>query len=202
MKLCIVGNGATALNNHNSKFINNCDLVVRIGNFVLDGYESYIGSKLDIYISRWHKCKNRPISFFESLKHFWIPRTYDTREKHYDEYVQKYNLAKKIEYIPNSLIFKYKTKYPFRYVRKEAVKGKSDELFCCIPDSGIVAIDLAKHFYPEYTVYITGFDNCKTGYYWDPTKLLHKPEPELSSLQQNTLDFLISNNHVVNLDVI
>jgi hypothetical protein len=53
MKICIVGNGACALKVENGKFIDSCDEVVRIKNFQTVGFEQYVGSKTDIYSSKW-----------------------------------------------------------------------------------------------------------------------------------------------------
>jgi hypothetical protein len=53
MKICVVGNGACALKKENGKFIDSCDQVVRIKNFQTLGYEKYVGSKIDIYSSKW-----------------------------------------------------------------------------------------------------------------------------------------------------
>ena len=67
MKICIVGNGAGVLTNQNGKFIDSCDLVVRMKNFVLEGFEKNVGSKTDIYSSKWFSWfepkTNKPLNF-------------------------------------------------------------------------------------------------------------------------------------------
>jgi hypothetical protein len=199
MNLCIIGNGATALNTENGNFIDTCDIVIRLGKFVIENYETYVGSKTDIYVSRWYKCKSRPKHFFESIKQLWIPRTYETREKKYDDLIEEHNIKDIIRYIPNELVFSYKARYPFRYIKKNVSKRGNDELYCCIPDSGIVAIDMARHFYPKHNIFICGFDNCSTGYYWDINKNLDTLGDDLMDLQLMYLKSLINDNIVTDL---
>ena len=68
-----------------------------------------------------------------------------------------------------------------------------------MPDSGIVAIDMAKYFYPNHKIYVTGFDNCATGYYWDVDNVLDNPGEDLLNLQLIYLKSLINNNVVTDL---
>lgn len=199
MNLVIVGNGASALNKVNGDFIDKCDVVIRLGTFILERYESYIGSKTDIYVSRWFKSKTRSKEFFNTIKELWIPRTYETREKKYDNLIHEYNIKDIIKYIPNELIFSYKARYPFRYIKKNVSRRGNDELYCCIPDSGIVAIDMAKHFYPDHKIFISGFDNCVTGYYWDVDNVLDNPGDDLLNLQLLYLKSLIATNTITDL---
>ena len=53
MKIAIVGNGASALNKKNGNFIDNCDIVVRLKNFKLEGFESHVGTRINWYGSKW-----------------------------------------------------------------------------------------------------------------------------------------------------
>ena len=199
MNLCVVGNGASALNKPNGKFIDKCDIVVRMGHFITNGYEQYVGSKTDIFLCRWFKCKYRPKSFFETLKEFWVPRTYETREKKYDHLVEEYGITNIMRYIPEFLVYRYKAKYPFRYIKNNMTRRGNEYLHCCIPDSGIVGIDMAIDFYPNYNIFISGFDNCKTGYYWEPNKMLDIVESDLLDLQENSLKRLITDKQVTDL---
>lgn len=199
MSVVIIGNGASALNNKHSNFVDSSDYAIRLGAFIIEGYEDYIGTKTDIYVSRWFKSKVRSKEFFDNLKEVWIPRTYCTREEKYDNLVANYKLSSKIKYIPEHLVFTYKARYPFRYILENTARRGNKELFCCIPDSGIVAIDMAKHFYPTHQIFLIGFDNCKTGYYWEPDKVLDNPGKDLLELQEHYLKGLIKTNQVVDL---
>lgn len=199
MNVCIVGNGACALYKKNGTFIDSCDLVVRLGEFVIEGWEEYIGTKTDVYLSRWHKSKNRTKEFFESLKELWIPKPYEYREKTYDALISSYGITSKIRYIPKSLIFSYKARYPFRYVTASENRIRERHLYCYVPDSGIVAIDMVKYFYPDSTCWITGFDNCSSGYYWNVDKQLDLADPPILEFQLLYLKEMISSKKIFNL---
>ena len=79
MSICIVGNGASVLKNKNGHFIDSCDCVVRMKQFVTAGYEDYIGRKIDIYVSKWFSWfenifpyRPRNMSHVEHVKEFWF----------------------------------------------------------------------------------------------------------------------------------
>jgi hypothetical protein len=200
MKIVIIGNGACALRNESGSFINGADLVIRVGEFIIDGFEKYIGNKTDIYVSRWFKSKTRSKIFFNSLQGLWIPRTYETRELKYDTLIEEYGIREKISYIPLELIYRYKLKYPYKYVKHNNSKTVNKNLYCCLPDSGIVAIDMALMKYPQSQIYIVGYDNCKTGYYWEPKRQLDNVGPDMMLLQQQTLKSYIEAKKIINLN--
>jgi hypothetical protein len=50
-KICIVGNGPSALKNKRGKMIDSCDRVIRMNDFVLEGYDEFIGSKTDVWFT-------------------------------------------------------------------------------------------------------------------------------------------------------
>jgi hypothetical protein len=62
MKVVIVGNGKCALNKKNGKFIDGCDVVVRIKNFQTIGFEEFVGEKIDFFSSKW-------FSWFDRFTH-------------------------------------------------------------------------------------------------------------------------------------
>lgn len=199
MNIVIIGNGECALNQKYGNFIDNCDLVIRLGNFVIDGYEEYIGHKTNIYVSRWYKAKFKDISTFNKIDEMWIPRTFDTREQKYDNLISKYDLNNKIKYIPNEIIFGYKIKFSFNVIKHNTSKSVNEKLQCCLPDSGIIAIDMAKHFYPTSKIYIIGYDNCKTGYYWLKDHQTDKLSDQMLNYQYNYLKNYINNNTIIDL---
>ena len=110
MKVCVVGNGASALNNKNGKFIDTCDVVIRMKHFELDGYTDYVGSKTDIYSSRWFSWtdafRNKPEKWkdiINGVSEYWfmfcdpyMSYTPDTQYvSNYIEYVFKNDVAEK-----------------------------------------------------------------------------------------------------------
>jgi hypothetical protein len=99
MKICIVGNGASALSKHNGNFIDSCEYVVRIKNFKTKGFENFVGTKTNIFSSKWFcwfdRITNDPLKF-EFLKDvktllFMFPdeRTEETKPDR-NEYVNLY----------------------------------------------------------------------------------------------------------------
>ena len=61
MKIVIIGNGASAIRKKNGDRINNCDKVIRMKQYVTTGFERYVGTKIDIYASKW-------FSWFDNFK--------------------------------------------------------------------------------------------------------------------------------------
>lgn len=199
MKIALIGNGESALNNKNGHFIDKCDIVIRLGNFIVDSYEEYVGSKTDIYVSRWYKAKYRENKFFQRIKEMWIPRTFCSREQKYDHLIDENNLINRIKYIPNEIIFKYKIKFPYTKIIHNTSKSVNKNLQCCLPDSGIIAIDMAKHYYPDTELFISGFDNCKTSYYWSINHKIDKLSDQMLEHQFKYLKDYINNNIITDL---
>ena len=50
MKVIIVGNGTSILNNKNEKLIDAHDIVIRLGGYVIKGYEEFAGIKTEVRI--------------------------------------------------------------------------------------------------------------------------------------------------------
>ena len=200
MNICIVGNGACALSKENGYFIDSCDIVIRLGEYETLNYELYVGKKTDIYCSRWYKAKKKSPNLFLNIKEMWIPRTYETREKKYDDLIFKYNIVNKIIYIPNHLIYKYKIKFPYKLIEYNNSKSSNKILNCSLPDSGIIAIDIALIKYPNSKIYISGFDNCKTNsYYWNKNSIIDKLSDKMLSLQEIYLKEYIKSGRIIDL---
>lgn len=49
MNTIIIGNGPSAIEKENGDFINSFNIVIRINNFLINGYEKYVGTKTDIW---------------------------------------------------------------------------------------------------------------------------------------------------------
>ncbi len=57
----IVGNSLNLLETKRGDVIDNCDIVVRMGSYCIDGYEEYVGTKTDIFCTIANMfCKNSP----------------------------------------------------------------------------------------------------------------------------------------------
>lgn len=98
MKICVVGNGVGAIARQNGSFIDSCDVVVRIKNFELKGFEEFVGSKTDVFSSKWFswfdRNTNEPLcfDFLDSVKTlmFMFPNEENSSKFHVKEYVNLY----------------------------------------------------------------------------------------------------------------
>jgi hypothetical protein len=48
MKIAVIGNGECALKTKTGHLIDECNHIIRLGNFIIDNYQEYIGSKTTI----------------------------------------------------------------------------------------------------------------------------------------------------------
>ena len=58
MKIAVIGNGACALNTLTGDIIDRCDHIVRLGNFVISGYEKFVGGRTTIIGTTRRKIDN------------------------------------------------------------------------------------------------------------------------------------------------
>lgn len=164
MNICIVGNGESALNNKVGDFIDSCDHVIRFNHCITEGYEPWVGTKLDIYCSPYLWCLERGIrkvDYYKQFNWFWLrqknnlvdkfstPVTWFTPE-------QESKLADKIMYEEWS----YDTMYDTTEI-----------------STGLVGVELAINIFANEKIFLTGFDGCQTGQYRDVKKsndLIHE----------------------------
>ena len=179
MKIVIVGNGIGASYQNNGNFIDNCDIVIRMNKFVLEGHRSQIGSKID-YISLMITGEgatagilgHQPLSeYIKSAKQIWIP------DKHRAEHTP--NRTRALEH------FRLPEDYQFNFVEdgiydalmskmkliSESMGDVRDHYY---PDSGMTTIEKCVNLYPNDEIYITGFDPHKK----HPPKYYHKVNGE------------------------
>lgn len=114
MKIAIVGNGECALTNKNGKFIDSCDYVVRIKNFKTTGFEEYVGTKINIFSSKWFSWFRRdsyePIDFdflnnirFFLFMFFDPNQSFDLTRYKIGSYVYEYNELQLRNEYPNRM---------------------------------------------------------------------------------------------------
>jgi hypothetical protein len=77
-RVIVVCNGESVLNQELGNLINNFDAVVRIGDFKINGYEKWVGTKTDIVINRERQVPE--IAQKKSLK-YWSPHKIVDSEK-------------------------------------------------------------------------------------------------------------------------
>lgn len=165
MKISVIGNGECVKTKRVGSDIDSCDRVVRINKFVVDGYEEFVGSRLDIYCSKWHKIMFREPEFISRHNEFWFPHpepptqwgspggtgTITTSQHEQNKNILNIN-DDKIKFLPTPAIELLDTKFKLAE-----------------PSVGIVALVMARYLYPEAEIYVTGFDGLSSGWYWDST---------------------------------
>lgn len=188
MRLSIIGCGAGVLETKKKDFIDSSDLVVRINNFKLKGYEDYVGTKTDIY-----SCAPKFIHSIDKTEDERIKGCISRYEEelanhselgpHKDLYVKVYthpeinsNQMKEIllSYLPgNTIIKSEKEQYPndpFPFARLPF----SSKLKICNfgtmfqHTTGFRTILHCLKTYSDYEIFVTGFDFfLSSGWYWD-----------------------------------
>lgn len=161
MNAIIVGNASSMLNHKNGNIINKFDKVIRLNKFVISGFEEYVGTKTDIYCSKWLNMSYN-LNIVNLVANIWLPypkppRWWNTNgnfkeisQEQHDKYIQEFNI-KHVSYLNDD-----KTK-------------EMEEVFknICQPSTGLIALMMATQELPNYKLYYTGFDNFSTGWYWD-----------------------------------
>jgi hypothetical protein len=158
--LLIVGNGEGVLEKQNGKVIDSFDTVVRLGRYVTEGYEKYVGEKTDIIstifwkldLDRLKKSKvilSVPINLQESFKEseLYISNEY----KDYKDniiYVNNESDIKGLEKMYTDIL------PPFEGIDKVNFS------------LGYKTIYFLRKLYPGKKIYTTGFDFFKTSWYW------------------------------------
>jgi len=190
-KVCIVGNGGSSLK-LNGRFIDSCDIVIRIKGFNLLGYESYIGSKTDIWCTKWFSYQENTLKstlLKENVK-IWLPfidpENYinDDKFKIINDYIFSTNFTKKnIDLQLHQQLKAEISVSNLQFITEEELKF----CFSCLnlnsnlcytasginvmhPTTYICAIILALRRFDGCDLYITGFDGFKQGYYWNLTE--------------------------------
>lgn len=166
-KIIIIGNGVSALNNENGKFIDAADVVVRLNNFKIDGFEKYVGTKLDVY-SCWLKTLTYCKLPKDQRYALWKSSVNDVIDENYEKV-----------FAPNDVDFEKVKQVLYLWT-----KDKQDEIFSGCPfydkiqvlnfdvdmnySTGFRTILYYLHNFKNSDIYITGFDSfMKSGWYWD-----------------------------------
>lgn len=222
-KLCIVGNGGSSLNK-NGKFIDSCDIVIRIKHFKLDGYKEYIGSKTDIWFTKWFSFLDNPIknvlSFNETK--IWLPildpdlPIIDNSLKLVNDYMFTNNFHyKKVDLDLHRQLKSEIGETNLKFLTEE-------ELIVCLDSIGLTkeltytksgvnvfhpttylyAILLSLQRFPNYQIYITGCDGFEKGYYWDlnESKRNDKTWPHQYQKENLYIKKLIYSNKIILLN--
>lgn len=184
MRVIIVGNSPELLKATNGHLIDSFDFVVRMNHYEIDGYQKYVGTKTDIYATAWATPKKKPFDKFEYIIH--------------------YTGAENIEgYTPqdNEILF---TKEEYKEMQDAMLFSHYDTQ----PSLGAAVIFYFLKYYPNFEIYITGFDyfgfknkDYTFGHYYEEKRyprlrayMHHEPDKEMEYV-----DNLIANNKIKEL---
>lgn len=211
-RLVIVGNGGSSLNNKNGSFIDNSEIVIRIKGFVTEGFEDFVGTKTNIWCTKWFNYKKtfvdkiwlpfiNPYSLIinkniKKLNEFILINQFEDRildlEKH-NNLIESIGI-KNIVFVTESELLKCLSNLKMEF---EQVYTKSG-INMYHPTTYLLSIFLAIERFPEYKIYITGFDNFKKGYYWNlnENKRINKTWPHQYEKEDLFLKKLTFNNKI------
>jgi len=163
MKAIIVGNAASLLNANNGDTIDSFDVVVRLNKFVIKDYEKYVGTKTNIFCSKWYNMGHN-INNLHTYNNLWLPYPRNTKDWFNKNSFKEVNNEVHLQNIKNFNLDTNKFVYidnKYTHIVKTFFKN------VCQPSTGLIALVLALQELSQYDIYYTGFDNFSTGWYWD-----------------------------------
>jgi hypothetical protein len=175
MKIVIVCNGYKSAIKENGDFIDSCDRVIRMNNFLIEGWEQYVGKKIDIIsmmitgegATAGLLGSDRLIENYKKCNEVWIPDKYaKSHKKNRDRAREHFNRFKPIEFI-----FVDPYVYDALYKKMQDISesiGDNHEYY--YPDSGMTIIESCLYRFKNCEIYVTGFDPMRKypyKYYWE-----------------------------------
>ncbi|MFK4385366.1 glycosyltransferase family 29 protein [Bradyrhizobium sp. USDA 223] len=195
MRIAIVGNGGGPLKMKLGPLIDGCDRVVRINEFRTNGYEESVGSRLDIHmVNSWTRIAGRDDQW-RTGQCLWFafpdPVSWTRMATEYEgfelEYLTRWHLdflpeeasseiharaleavvSGPVQYFSQSLMIDLVRAMDFE--RAGIMIGKDGKVVQ--PTTGLKALSLARHLYPDAELLALGFDGFQSStYYWDPQR--------------------------------
>lgn len=218
-RVVIIGNGGSTLSNKNGQFIDQSEIVIRLKNFVLNGFEEYVGTKTDIWCTKWFSFLESPNQNIKAT--LWLPFV-DPNETIECTRLNKIN--------KNLFTTSFPDKSSNILLHNQLCSNKTvvmlsldelqeslelltitDKLFymnkaltIIHPTTFFYSIFLAAKRYPNYKIYVTGCDGFSQGLYWnlnfwteEKIKLKNKKWPHYYPLESLYIKKLVTNNQVV-----
>lgn len=162
-KVVMIGNSPSVLEKENGALIDSFDVIVRSNNFVIGGFEKYIGSKTDIWVTNGGpKIKRRNLSDFKDI--IICAPDFDRTVEGVTHYIPKH--------IIDDIFYLFRIFY-----------GNNTHKY---PTSGLIsAIYLASIYNKCYVYGLNGLNNIE--HYYDKSQLmdLHAHSPEIENLVFN-----------------
>ena len=191
-KIIIIGNGPSVLDKENGKLIDNFDKVVRFNTFKNDSeYSKFVGTRTDLWFINAKNIRTRNPEIIKMMKNIEYEKIYveqnpfDPKDKLL-KYFPELKNNKKVDFCDINLFNEIQNKH-FN------PKGMNPH-----PSLGLQGINLLANKYPEYELYITGFDSFNSNkiHYMDKmevkdTNVKHNLKKEI-----NFLKYLIKKNNI------
>ena len=159
--IVIVGNGEGVLEKKRGQYIDSFDKVVRLGQYVTDGYEEFVGSKTDIISTIYWKLN------LERLKKHKVILSVplDIQEQFFesDEFIKKEysEFRDNILYINKISDIENLKKY---YIGTLPAFNGIDNVNFSL---GFKTFYFIQKLFPDSNIHTTGFDFFKTSWYWN-----------------------------------
>ncbi len=187
-KYSIIGNSPVSLEMKNGDKIDESDHVIRFNNFKINNYESFIGSKSDIWITGGgQQAPNR------------LPDVQDVSSM---KKVLLVNNSKSLQYKKNKILEKYGTLDSFYIFHNDLVLSNMIRLIQGIPTTGFVMLLLLGSRYKDINTYGFSFGSYKNRYHYYPDKVFqdygHRWAKELQIFKLLIQKGLLKNNNTLN----
>lgn len=174
MKIAIVCNGIKSIF-AKGEVIDSCDHIIRMNRFRIEGYEAFIGSRIDIISLMLTGVGATSgilgfdplIGYVKKSSAIWIPDKY--REEHKESRqraTDHYQLTKDFEFVDDVV---YDNLYNKVKNICEALETPYEWYY---PDSGMTIIEKVVKAYPGAEILVAGFDpgrHYMYRYYWEKT---------------------------------
>jgi hypothetical protein len=194
-RMIIIGNGPSVLDKENGKLIDSFDKVARFNTFKNDSeYSKFVGTRTDYWFINAKNIRTRSpeiIKMMDNVKYekiFVEQNPYDPKDKLL-KYFPELKDNRKVDFCDIDLFNEIQNKH-FN------PKGMNPH-----PSLGLQGINLLANKYPEYELYIIGFDSFNTNkiHYMDKkevndTNVKHNLKKEI-----NFLEHLIKKNNIKKL---
>jgi len=191
MNVIIIGNGATALNSRKQEFIDNSEVVIRMNNFRIEGFERFVGTKTSIYSCSQEYLQTIPFSpearkaYAQSKTDHYLKQAGQVLNTDRAQLIAKQVEKHGIEEFKESLYqgflppaIKTEELQEIWYLFQKTPMGlnfpfESKLVTESSPDwkmysTGHRTLLFALNQYPQANIFVTGFDHfMKSGWYWD-----------------------------------
>ena len=185
MRIIVIGNSPQLLLAAKGRDIDSFDVVIRTGNFILDGFKQYTGTKTSIWCNRWCKMMDHPSTgdILSDVSQVWLS---DIDQREFDQ--------QPVEYVSH-----VNKKTQVRYFSKQLLTANLHEYE---PTLGMIGVLMALNIYSQHDVSITGFGVDITssnfvGTYWNQQYNRRTKESHHSFLRESILLKKMIHNDVI-----